>query len=119
MCFKKSASVGLNKINEYMSLLLQFLYHFKALTLPFSVRVRHDGTQRFCTYCCDLESKTQHFSLVNQEEQIEKYLGFIVPVHQVLFRSLDLLCRAAPQKVMRVEIRGGRSDGLRRPIHRP
>jgi len=36
-----------------------------------------------------------------------------------LFRSSDLLCHSAPQNVVRSEIHGGHSLGLRRPIHRP
>jgi hypothetical protein len=52
---------------EWNAMLLQFLQHFKAHILPFSVRFQHN-LQHFAHIPATKKTQTQHFSYISQEE---------------------------------------------------
>jgi hypothetical protein len=63
-------------------MLLIFLHHFTAHALPYGGRFRH-GPQCFAKISATRNKRTQHFPLWIREDELQKTVEFVVPVHSV------------------------------------
>lgn len=67
---------------KWNTILLIFLHHFTAHALPYGWRFRH-GPQHFANISATWNKQTQNFSLWIREDQLQKTVEFVVPVHSV------------------------------------
>jgi hypothetical protein len=61
--------------------MLTFLPHFTAHTLPYGGRFWH-GPQHYAEISETWNEQTQDFSLRIREDERQKFVEFVVPVHQ-------------------------------------
>jgi hypothetical protein len=102
--------------------LLQFLHHFKAHTLQFSVRFQHTRSSNFPHTYSTRKTKTQYFPSNNQDSHPQKYLQLVVPfINCYLFSPADLHFEQAHKKKSQevpLVLRRGHSVCPRRQIHK-